>query len=677
MPTRNTIPENTYATPDAFNKRFPSSYVVPNSDYSVTGNGTTDDRTGLNTLANTTIASDGGTITFLPATFLINSALTFPTNVSLVAQHGVRLKPASGVALTFNGPIIAGEYQIFDLSAGGSVVFGGGQTVNAAWFGTSNLQADATATRTALNYLFASVRASVTDAGSKLHVELPSYDLYTDATIWAGFAGSGNTRHYSMDGKGARIIATAGCAGVPVLDMSGIHGSTIQGQFAVFQDFTVTTLDTLTAAQLPLCGIQEARDGTTGTESKIFRGVKCDGYFALAAWANQSAEETYYDRCEFRNRASQGRYGFLFQSTAYHTLSSANVTVTSAAVSAQQPHFNFCRFSFEFDITASGATLDPYDSAELGAALLIVGANTVRLIGPFINHNKLPEDDETLISDGPAIRIRTDTANSGPQSIDVFLLEPRFHRTWVDVIETVGSVNDLKIIGRRATARNSFLKVRSGFLDGYFLRGRRLIAASGYTPKEIDASAAGVDVLSMDIETDHEVNVADRAEGRISCLSTAPPVFGDVSDAKVAVVYRDLAPEYTRIDGWYDYTIAAGVPAFVTCKFHDDNHLREWVADSAGTIIGWIGRVDADMTADAIRIKIQQDTGSGYADVSGSTEDIEAGGSFVRQRTYLLTTPVAYAAGDRLRVQRTTFAATLPDPVNQLAVSILVRRNTS
>src|SRR5688500_16681389 len=116
MAIRNMLPNNTAGTPTELNRRFRSAYVVPPTSQTVqalsapsfppvTGDGSTDDRAGLNTLANTTIPATGGTIYFSEGTYLVNSALTFPANATLEFAHGAVLKPASGITITINGPL--------------------------------------------------------------------------------------------------------------------------------------------------------------------------------------------------------------------------------------------------------------------------------------------------------------------------------------------------------------------------------------------------------------------------------------------------------------------------------------------------------------------------------------------------------------------------------------------
>lgn len=99
--------------------------------YGAKGDGTTDDR------ASFVAVEDAGDHGFAPASsYLIGSNLTLSKAWTLA--NGAMLKPANGVTITITGSLDAGLCQAFDLSLGGSVVFGEGAVsgVLPAWFGT-------------------------------------------------------------------------------------------------------------------------------------------------------------------------------------------------------------------------------------------------------------------------------------------------------------------------------------------------------------------------------------------------------------------------------------------------------------------------------------------------------------------------------------------------------------
>lgn len=91
-------------------------------DYGVLGDGATDDRAALNTLANTTIPATGGTAYFPPGTYKVESALTFPRHVTVVMAAGAKFASVAAVALTISGPFQAARERVFESlpAAGGT-----------------------------------------------------------------------------------------------------------------------------------------------------------------------------------------------------------------------------------------------------------------------------------------------------------------------------------------------------------------------------------------------------------------------------------------------------------------------------------------------------------------------------------------------------------------------------
>lgn len=83
-------------------RRVGAAYNVKATAIGAVGDGTTNDRAALNTLANTTlqIAGAGGDIYFPAGDYSIQSNMTFPANVRLILDPHARLKPANGVTIT-------------------------------------------------------------------------------------------------------------------------------------------------------------------------------------------------------------------------------------------------------------------------------------------------------------------------------------------------------------------------------------------------------------------------------------------------------------------------------------------------------------------------------------------------------------------------------------------------
>lgn len=72
------------------------------------------------------------TLSLAPGTWTIDANLTIPSNFALYVPRGCLLTTSTGVTLTINGPVFAGDYQIFDLTVG-SVA--GLVESSALWFG--------------------------------------------------------------------------------------------------------------------------------------------------------------------------------------------------------------------------------------------------------------------------------------------------------------------------------------------------------------------------------------------------------------------------------------------------------------------------------------------------------------------------------------------------------------
>lgn len=80
-------------------------------------------------------AGSSGSIEIMPGagTLSIPSNVTIPSGVALAIDQGAKLAPASGVKLTINGPIVAGNYQIFEPVGSGTFALGLNAISNGVW----------------------------------------------------------------------------------------------------------------------------------------------------------------------------------------------------------------------------------------------------------------------------------------------------------------------------------------------------------------------------------------------------------------------------------------------------------------------------------------------------------------------------------------------------------------
>lgn len=158
------------------------------------GDGSTDDRGALNTASGVT-----GTKVVPTGTYRVASALTLTGEWHF--HHGAKLKPDSGITITIQGHLAAGWYQIFDLSAGGSVVFTAGTgraVVFPEWWGA--LADGTTDDSTAFNSAYA--------AGSGFTQYMRYTVMHRSATYRLTHPVSAVKDGISIDGERAVISAT-------------------------------------------------------------------------------------------------------------------------------------------------------------------------------------------------------------------------------------------------------------------------------------------------------------------------------------------------------------------------------------------------------------------------------------------------------------------------------------
>lgn len=156
-----------------------------------------------------------------PGTYLISSNLTLSGHWRFA--KGAKLKPASGVTITIAGPITAGLYQIFDSSAGGTIVFGAGSTeaLYVEWWGALAGTSDSTtAVQAALDAANASSCKEVRLSG-KYSV---SGVTFNGNGITLSGVGSGYGYESSLSNATAGLTARTGT--VRIVDMAPLNHPT-------------------------------------------------------------------------------------------------------------------------------------------------------------------------------------------------------------------------------------------------------------------------------------------------------------------------------------------------------------------------------------------------------------------------------------------------------------------
>jgi hypothetical protein len=101
--------------------------------------GTTDDYAALSAFL-TAVGNTNQVSVVINGPMLIGTSVTIPYNVQLVFFGQGKLKPAANKTITLNCPIVAGAWQIFDISASGSAVVGNikNDVAYPYWYGAKN-----------------------------------------------------------------------------------------------------------------------------------------------------------------------------------------------------------------------------------------------------------------------------------------------------------------------------------------------------------------------------------------------------------------------------------------------------------------------------------------------------------------------------------------------------------
>lgn len=104
--------------------------------FGATGDGTTNDATAIDT-ADSVAATAGVGVYFPPGSYYFSASQVL--SAFLRFAPGASFKPNTGVTITINGPVEAGNYEIFDTSSGGAFVFGGNgvSELNVKWYGAT------------------------------------------------------------------------------------------------------------------------------------------------------------------------------------------------------------------------------------------------------------------------------------------------------------------------------------------------------------------------------------------------------------------------------------------------------------------------------------------------------------------------------------------------------------
>ncbi|GAH45621.1 unnamed protein product, partial [marine sediment metagenome] len=204
--------------------------------------GTTDMRTAI--FCAEASLTGGGSIKGVGSTYLISSSLTINSDIILdLLTKGSKIQDDAGnAALTINGTIEAGFYQIFDWGNGTGSLSINNNTVNPAWFG-----AHPDATATVNDAAFAESVDALSDYGSW---ELPEGQYSTDLPITFSALNSMKITFIgrisaSTDGLVFDAISLSLITGINLINSAGVDwesgffGVKFQGSTSGFSNNTV------------------------------------------------------------------------------------------------------------------------------------------------------------------------------------------------------------------------------------------------------------------------------------------------------------------------------------------------------------------------------------------------------------------------------------------------------
>lgn len=213
------------------------SFVVPTTGTStrikakesgLLGNGSSDDRAALNTLVNSTLQPNGGIVHFAAGSYLLNSAVTIPSNVVLEFAPSASLTIATAVTVTINGNILASPtQQIFALTGTGAVSIASNRAVrewSANWWGAKG--DNSTDNSTTLQAAFDALKS-----GQNMYLPEMNYlagALKIDRKMEAQISGTTFSNNPSGDPNTKTHIIYIGADGGTALTIENCYSCTLQ-----------------------------------------------------------------------------------------------------------------------------------------------------------------------------------------------------------------------------------------------------------------------------------------------------------------------------------------------------------------------------------------------------------------------------------------------------------------
>lgn len=460
-------------------------------DFGAKGDGATDDRAAF-------AAADAKGAFRIP-----DGSYQIDTDISIASaarfERGAKIKPAAGVTITINGEIEAGAVQIFDVSAGGTIVINGEKNPIgwAEWWGlTASAPSAAADNRTRINAAIVALRET----------RLLARTYYTDGQLTVNgdnkrLIGSGKAYNGVTEGQITRILCTSATAHLLYVGATG---------------FT-------SVADLP-------------------EGMHVEGLFlgrTAAPDITSSCAGVYYKWCKFSTlynvKTTNSQYGFRFGGTVHCKIDRPHA-IRAAAGTGGADTFTGLYVDGHEDIGLNGSNASLYLNQP------VVEGNAA-IPGPGIRADNwntdlfIDQPETSFTTTGIEIEGNSDNAAINARNVDVTIIDPKldsfaFAGIYVHGMNQYGSVEIVSgYYGAKEDATAAIL-VDTNYGAVNVLGGQVLLTAST-SARGIRINAAN-NVTVVGTIINEATNAAVEMDTAKSC-KIAPRVknYGNVCQAAV------------------------------------------------------------------------------------------------------------------------------------------------
>lgn len=223
-------------------------------------------------IANAFAANPNGEIFFPAGDYLISSNLTVPSTNSIRFERGAKFIIPSGVTLTYNGKVFAGDYQLFDIATNATLT--GLKEAPVEWFGGGTSVANNTTfVQKMLNN---GVRIILYGPGEYVHTSTIQIPQGVDIVVkGAGFRQT--------------IVSNNNSSGIPLFNYQRTAGTV--GSTSVFEELVFVWRGTprlVNSCAISYFGLSD------GIDDNWLRVYKCMFYFFQNAIVTKWTGQNYY-----------------------------------------------------------------------------------------------------------------------------------------------------------------------------------------------------------------------------------------------------------------------------------------------------------------------------------------------------------------------------------------------